>query len=221
MWGKVLPELVEFLAFRPFGFQTPLLSLNVINDIYQSVMLQQEHDPELRAWMEDNEPYLRSLAMLVPALPWELPVNTPLWFRRAVEAIGENNYRAVTGRETKDFGGLMDTYFKRTLPEVAGYAFGPAIGIRSTYETGAAAVGLVSQATGAGFNAIVPPAQQEGFDFGTPTQAPVRAPAPLPGTTEAPSPAQGLAASEEQLRERLEEVDVTELEEALDATLAP
>jgi hypothetical protein len=115
----------------------------------------------------------------------------------------------------------MDTYFKRTLPDVVEYAFGPAIGIRSTYETGAAAVGLVSQATGAGFNAIAPPAQQEGFDFGSPTQAPVRTPAPLPGTTEAPSPAQGLAASEEQLRERLEEVDVTELEEALDATLAP
>jgi hypothetical protein len=85
MYGKVLPELVEFLMFRPFGMKTPLLAASVTNRMYQSFMNQQESDPELRQFLHENEPALRTLSMFVPGVPWDLPVNSPLWMRRWME----------------------------------------------------------------------------------------------------------------------------------------
>ena len=164
MWGKVLPELVEFLTFRPFGLKAPFVALHNVNQVYQSVMTQQENDPELRKWLDDNEEYLRAISMMTPGLPWDIPVNAPLGVRRLVEALEENYYREMTGQEFDTMPELMQRYLGKTIPDIMGYQFGPAMGVESLVETGSGVIGLGSQALGAGFNAVVPkPTEDPGF----------------------------------------------------------
>jgi len=142
MWGKVLPELVEFLAFRPFGFQAPLLGLNVVNDIYKGVMLQQEYDPELRAWLENYEPALRAIGMMVPGLPWDLPVNAPLWVRRLSEAYSTNRLREMNGMEP------LAVDVPRITADSLQYMFGPVQGTLSLTELGEGIAALGELAVG-------------------------------------------------------------------------
>ena len=49
MWGKILPEMLEFLLFRPFGFKAPLVAADLVHTMYQHTMNRIENDPELRA----------------------------------------------------------------------------------------------------------------------------------------------------------------------------
>lgn len=153
MWGKVLPELVEFLMFRPFGLRAPLAGLNTVNDLYQHVMLQQEYDPELRKYMADNEPHFRSLAMLTPGVPWDLPVNSPLWLRRMGEAVATMRERELQGKTNADGSparvdlGKID-YFK-IATDTAGYALNPVRGFENIADAVQAGVFTAGLAAGA------------------------------------------------------------------------
>jgi len=102
MWGKVLPEMLEFLLFKPFGLEMPLVGIQNVNKMYQHVMLQQENDPELRQFLADNEDAFRALAMFIPGLPWDLPVNIPNWARRSVEAIAESYFTQMENEGEAD-----------------------------------------------------------------------------------------------------------------------
>jgi hypothetical protein len=59
MWGKVLPEMAEFLMFRPFGMKMPGTALYNMLHVYRDVMYAQENDPNFRKFVRDNEPALR------------------------------------------------------------------------------------------------------------------------------------------------------------------
>lgn len=139
MWGKVLPELVEFLMFRPFGVPAPMVAYNTVGDIYRGVMLQQENDPELRTYLKDNEPTMRALAMLVPGVPWDLPVNSPLWLRRISEAVATQNKRVLEGATNPDGTpaaidlGKIDA--PKIIGEVAGYALNPVRGVENVADS--------------------------------------------------------------------------------------
>jgi hypothetical protein len=102
MWGKVLPNLAEFLLFRPFGFKAPLAPLILTQEFYQSFERQQQYDEELRNFLYMNEPYMRAMSMVVPGLPWDLPVNAPAWIRRVFTQWEENNVRAMNGQKPRD-----------------------------------------------------------------------------------------------------------------------
>lgn len=156
MWGKILPELVEFLAFRPFGLKAPFVALHNVNKMYQSLMTEIEENPELREWLDTNEPYLRAMAMLVPGVPWDLPVNAPLWMRHLIEQMEENAYKEQAGLKYKPLPELLADYSQDTLWDTLGYMFGPVSGGKNLVKTAGAAVGLASQAVGGGFNALVP-----------------------------------------------------------------
>jgi hypothetical protein len=131
MYGKVLPELVEFLMFRPFGMKAPGLGASVVNRMYQSFMNQQESDPELRQFLHENEPAIRTLAMFVPGVPWDLPVNAPLWLRRMVEA---NMTRNDKRQELLDKGytpeeaeaELPEIDYAKIMTDMVSYQVGPA-----------------------------------------------------------------------------------------------
>ncbi len=132
MWGKMLPEMVRFLVKEPFGLWAPGAGLIESQHIYRSVMLQKEHDPEFRDWLAKSEPAFRFASMMVPALPWEIPVNAPLWARRVAES--ESMYQARQARGDIQYDengipkppGMTGEQFGSTLSDVATYAFGPA-----------------------------------------------------------------------------------------------
>ncbi len=156
MWGKVLPELAEFLVNRPFGMRAPMVAYNTVADIYRAVMLQQENDPELRKYLADNEPALRAIALMVPGVPWDLPVNAPNWLRRITEAIATQNQRVLEGRTNPDGTPASLDLTKIDAPKIvsdtAGYALNPVKGFGDIIDSGlgiqkAAALGI-NQITG-------------------------------------------------------------------------
>jgi hypothetical protein len=143
MWGKVAPEMVRALAVNPFGIPIPILSKPVrINGIevglhgspfagfvnakraWDSVELQKDSDPHFASIVNDpaNQKLFRMLGMLMPATPWEIPSNFPLWMRRIAESGLSDQQRVAAGGQARgiDIGKLGE--------EVAGYAFGPAQG---------------------------------------------------------------------------------------------
>lgn len=124
MWGKVLPELVRFLVKTPFGIDAPLGGLALSNNIYRQVMVQQQFDEDFRQQMIERTDMFHLLALLTPALPWEIPVNAPLWTRRVAEADATHVAELAAGDVDSP---MMDPdQFAKMTEEMLTYAFGPA-----------------------------------------------------------------------------------------------
>lgn len=178
MHGKVLPELVEFLMFRPFGFKTPLLTFDVTNRMYQSFMNQQEHDEDLRRFLYENEPAFRTLSMFVPGTPWDLPVNMPLVARRLLEGHLTNEQRIAEGKEP------LNIDPGKIISDTVGYQFG--VG-RAPQTFGDTIEGLTKlpELLGAMAQGEAPTPDGEGFDVGGPfTDTPANTePAPQSSAT--------------------------------------
>jgi hypothetical protein len=133
MYGKVLPELVEFLMFRPFGIQNaaPGWAASITSKMYQSFMNQQESDPELRQFLHENEPALRTLSMFIPGVPWDLPVNAPLALRRITEwwlTREEKRQELLDSGYTPEEADkeLPDFNVPKLLSDIVSYQVGPA-----------------------------------------------------------------------------------------------
>jgi hypothetical protein len=130
MWGKVLPEMVRALSLNPFGIPIPGMmegatpGMGFVNAqrVYNAVEMQKDSDPEFRKTMNDpkNDKFFRGLAMLVPATPWDIPANFPLYTRRLAEWGLESQERVATGRTPKGFD------VPKVASDVTSYAFGPA-----------------------------------------------------------------------------------------------
>jgi hypothetical protein len=149
MWGKVLPEMVEFLMFRPFGVKAPGVALTATNKMYQHVMNAIENDPELQQFMADNEDWMRAIAMLVPGVPWDLPVNSPLWLRRYVEGVATNLQKDIEGKKPESYDAwnafVTDVDYTKIVGDTVGYTAGPKQGA----ETLLSYPGLAAKALGA------------------------------------------------------------------------
>lgn len=132
MWGKVLPELLQFLVAKPFGLNAPMASYAAVGQVYRAIMLQQAYDPELRKYMKNNEPAMRALAMFVPGLPWDLPVNAPLWLRRIAEGVSTQQQRVLDGKMNPDGTPAQVDLTKidvfKIASDTAGYALNPTKG---------------------------------------------------------------------------------------------
>jgi hypothetical protein len=120
MWGKVLPELTEFLMFRPFGFKSPVVAYNTVNSMYTSFMHQQAYDEDLRQYMYKNEPALRTISMFLPGVPWDMPVNISLWQRRLIEGVMTNQQRELEGKKP------LNIDVGKIISDTIGYQIGAA-----------------------------------------------------------------------------------------------
>jgi hypothetical protein len=118
-WGKIIPEMFRFLALRPFGMETPLLGWNALREVSDTVRMQESLDPGLRDYMARNEDFFMTVSMLFPAVPSDMPMNTPLWARRIAEQGLENADAANNGRPTKPID------FMSGLADSAKWVFGP------------------------------------------------------------------------------------------------
>lgn len=106
MWGKMLPEMVRFIAKEPVGVRTGALAYT-LNDIRSSVAMQRELDPEFDKMMEGlgHGATAMLLSYMVPAVPWDIPAVAPGWMRE-IAAQGEaNRQRVAAGRAPENFQG--------------------------------------------------------------------------------------------------------------------
>jgi hypothetical protein len=106
MWGKVLPELVRFLVFRPFGLRAPLVGLAAYTRVREAIIEEQVTNPDFAAFIKDNPDSLNFLSMLLPGTPEDIPVNLPAWMRHLSRDIqgGKNINRPWIEREAIDTG---------------------------------------------------------------------------------------------------------------------
>jgi hypothetical protein len=142
MWGKVLPEMVRFLAMRPFGMTTPFLAWNVVREVGDTIRTQSEADPAFKKFLEDNEDMFMFLSMFFPALPQDIPANVSLPIRRVAEQALENQQAYAEGREGKDIEYL------RGAQDAIQYAVGPLGTIRTIGDVAGMTGELIGSVTG-------------------------------------------------------------------------
>ena len=130
MWGKVAPEMVRALALNPFGLPipgmlqgaTPGLGFLNAQRAWTAVEMQKANDTEFREMMDDpqNAKMYRSLGMFLPAVPWDIPANFPLWSRRVAEQGLTDQERIKQGEEPRGLD------IAATAHDVLSYSYGPA-----------------------------------------------------------------------------------------------
>ena len=154
MWGKVLPELIRFLALRPFGMPTPFLAWNVLREVSDTVRTQMETDEGWKQFAKDNEEAWMMASMFFPGLPQDIPANVPLPWRRVAEQGLEQQLSYQMGEDPTPINytkGLEDAMF---------YAVGPAGTIRSVSQA-AGMAGDLARTTLGGVTEAVEGAQTE------------------------------------------------------------
>jgi hypothetical protein len=82
MWGKLMPEVVKFIAQAPFGVRTGAMAYSMHN-VMQAVGMQREFDPEFDKLINDlgHSQTLWFLGYLLPTLPWDVGASAPTWMR--------------------------------------------------------------------------------------------------------------------------------------------
>lgn len=82
MWGKIMPELIKFIALTPFGMNTGV-GARMLGDVQMSVAMQRENDPEFDKHIESlgHSASIDFLSYMLPATPWEVPSSYPGWLR--------------------------------------------------------------------------------------------------------------------------------------------
>lgn len=103
MWGKVLPELVRFIAKEPFGLRTGAMAYG-LNEVSKSIAIQREWDPEFDKMLDNigRNSALWLLSYLIPAWPTNVGASVPTWARDIVEQSIENEKRVAKGLPAKE-----------------------------------------------------------------------------------------------------------------------
>jgi hypothetical protein len=128
MWGKILPEMVRFLALRPFGMTTPFLAWNVAREISDTIRVQSQNDPSWKKFLDDNKQAFLLMSMMFPATPNDIPANASLPVRRIAEQGLDNEALQAKGLPIKPID-----YTKGAMDAVQ-YAVGPLGTIRTVSE---------------------------------------------------------------------------------------
>lgn len=100
MWGKILPEMLRFIATSPFGLETGAMAYSLAN-IQRAVNVQREFDPDFDKLVEDigHSQALWFLGYLLPAVPWDVSAAMPTWMRDLSQQ-GLDNQSAVSNGGT-------------------------------------------------------------------------------------------------------------------------
>jgi hypothetical protein len=119
MWGKIMPEMVRFLAAEPFGNKTGGLLYSAM-DVQASIALRREYDPYLDAHMEElgHSQALSFGGYLMPSLPWDISASAPGWMRSISDQGRADADRVNAGGEAEGISLLdpaVDT-FKKLAP---------------------------------------------------------------------------------------------------------
>ena len=82
MWGKMLPEMMRFIAREPFGVRAGAAAYT-IRDVNRNVAIQRELDPDFDKQIEGlgHSASFFALGYLLPSWPWESSAAWPGWIR--------------------------------------------------------------------------------------------------------------------------------------------
>ena len=82
MWGKIMPEMVRFIASEPFGVRTGAMAYSM-HDVLQAVSAQREVDPEFDKLVQKlgTSQAMWFLGYLLPSVPWDVGASMPSWMR--------------------------------------------------------------------------------------------------------------------------------------------
>jgi hypothetical protein len=158
MYGKILPELVRFIAREPFGIQTGAMAESLYH-LQMSLATQRELDGEFNKLFEGASKSETAwlFGYMIPSVPWDIGAALPAWARSFARQGLENQKRADAGLPPNpiDFDAPVR-------------AVGAAINPLRPYEQLGRTVGEISGALGIGENPqpAAPPAKT-----GLPTQA--------------------------------------------------
>ena len=115
MWGKILPQFLDFLIRRPFGIDAPLAGLAGATHMWEYFEREMTaDDSNFRSFVEDNPELLRFSSLFLPGSPWNMPVNQNAWTRRVMR-----EFHGKKGAEALDMKNLLSA-----LGTQAGYTFG-------------------------------------------------------------------------------------------------
>lgn len=100
MFGKIMPEMIKFVAREPFGVRTGLMGMTLL-DLQKAIKVQRDYDPEFDKMMEKvgTNAALTMLAYMVPTTPWSTSAALPNW-ARDIAAQGLSMDQAAARGET-------------------------------------------------------------------------------------------------------------------------
>lgn len=123
MWGKIMPELVRFIATEPFGNKTGAL-LRTSMDVQESIAMQREWDTELDAHIEKlgHAQAMSFFGFMLPSFPWDISASAPAWARSVADEGRKLEETAASGGTIEGAGinvvkPTTDT-FKKLVPEL-------------------------------------------------------------------------------------------------------
>ncbi len=119
MWGKILPELVQFMAQRPFGVRTGAAAYSYM-DVQRAVAMQREFDPELDKNIETmgHSASMYALGYMLPSWPWEASAAWPAWAREFSQEGLDMQARVESGGTVASDSSSQGI----NLPQIAGKA---------------------------------------------------------------------------------------------------
>lgn len=139
MFGKILPEIVNFIAREPFGVRTGAAAY-LAADVRKSLAVQMEYDPNFEIELDKmgHSAALWMLGYMIPTVPWEIGAAAPAWLRNLAEQALANQRRVDRGEEPKPIDlqlpmqKIIDavnpfrsiTQLQRPLDELQGAIFG-------------------------------------------------------------------------------------------------
>jgi len=101
MWGKILPEMVRFVASEPFGVKTGAMAYAMLN-VQKQIAIQSEFDPAFREKMDSlgSNELLWMIGYMLPSVPWDVPSSFPMWMRNTAQ-------RGLDAQAAVDAGGVQ------------------------------------------------------------------------------------------------------------------
>jgi hypothetical protein len=107
MWGKLMPEVAQFVARRPFGIRTGA-GLSAAMHAKSEIALRREYDPEFDQLIEGlgHSQALSFLGYMLPTLPWDITASAPTWMKD-IAAQGNAQSKALDQGITPDQTSLV------------------------------------------------------------------------------------------------------------------
>jgi hypothetical protein len=107
MWGKLAPEVIQFIAQRPFGIRTGGAAYSLM-DAQKAIAVQREFDPGFQKKIDDlgTSQAMSFGGYLLPTLPWDITASAPIWMKDIAQQGLDNEQAADNGGQVSGFNAL-------------------------------------------------------------------------------------------------------------------
>ena len=154
MFKKILPEMINFLFKKPFGYQAPGAGYQAYMHVRDYFEKQMETDYTFRKFMEDNDEVAFMITQLFPGVPWDISAMPPSYTRAVA--------MSLSGKD-KDYRFLEDFLGRDIFGSVG--KLGPLSSIPSSLGAGQQIVDQLSGNNQPKLGEFVPEADKTYFDI--------------------------------------------------------